>query len=65
MNEYWDSREQWVDESRCIVCKTPSAEFVCSATCEDVQDWLRNHAPVLDWENLGEFIAQQHEPSYC
>jgi hypothetical protein len=36
MDEYWDSQDQWVDESRCIVCKGSSAELVCSATCSDV-----------------------------
>lgn len=36
MDEYWDSEDQWVDESRCIVCKSYSAELVCSVTCSDL-----------------------------
>lgn len=36
MDEFWDSGDQWYDESRCIVCKTRSSDLVCSATCEDV-----------------------------
>lgn len=54
------------EDPRCIVCSVVVYDglIVCSATCEDVQDWSDNHAPVLDWEGLGEFIAQQHEPNY-
>lgn len=39
MDEYWDGDDQWVDESRCIVCKVRliySTDLVCSATCQDV-----------------------------
>lgn len=36
MDDYWDSEDQWLDESRCIVCDTRSFELICSATCSDV-----------------------------
>lgn len=51
MDEYWDSEDQWIDEARCLVCKTnlgPSGLFVCSATCGDLLE-LRGEtcAPTL------------------
>jgi hypothetical protein len=39
MDDYWDSEDQWLEESRCLVCKANiglSDLFVCSATCEDL-----------------------------
>lgn len=63
MDDYWDNEDQWQDESRCIVCKTRSPELVCSATCEDMRELLHlRQSPVMDWEGLGDFIAETHEP---
>lgn len=47
MDDYWDSDDQWQDESRCIVCKGRSSELVCSATCEDVLTIRRELASAL------------------
>ncbi len=50
---------------RCIVCSVVVVDglIVCSATCEDIQDLLREQrTPAMDWEYLGEFVAEMHEP---
>lgn len=36
MDEYWDSDDQWQDESRCIVCSTRSQDYICSVTCGEI-----------------------------
>ncbi len=53
MDEYWDSRDQWVGESRCIVCDDLSAELVCSATCSDVLSF-KGQAWILQEEALSD-----------
>lgn len=52
------------EPSRCLVCSVVvyDDEIICSAVCMDL--WVRTgrRTPVMDWEDLGGFIAQQHEP---
>lgn len=36
MDEYWDTEDQWCNEGVCIVCRTRSEEYICSAACSDV-----------------------------
>jgi predicted nucleic acid-binding Zn ribbon protein len=41
MNEHYDSWDQWIEESRCMICGSNmkySDGVVCSATCADVLD---------------------------
>lgn len=50
----------------CLVCSVvvTDGSLICSATCEDMQAIMGAYrAPVMDWEGLGEFIAEQHEPT--
>lgn len=53
--------------SECINCGADmeySSEVICSATCADLQSrgLRRQNTDMDDWENLGEFVAEQHEP---
>lgn len=49
----------------CLVCSVvvTDGSLICSATCDEIMTLGQfRRQPELDWENLGDFIAQQHEP---
>lgn len=50
----------------CLVCGVvvTDGSLICSATCDDIKALMGIiNAPAMDWEDLGDFIARQHEPS--
>lgn len=63
---YW--KNPIVEEPpECLVCGVIVYDglIVCSATCEDVWAVMGSRSePQMDWEDLGEFIAKQHEPQF-
>lgn len=50
----------------CLACGVvvTDGSLICSASCETIMALTRIlNAPAMDWEDLGDFIAKQHEPS--
>lgn len=41
---------EWVDTSKCLVCRAPSAELICSVTCEEIQ-LFAHREPLMDWSD--------------
>lgn len=51
----------------CLACGTIVYDglIICSATCEDIWKVMGSRSePQMDWGDLDEFIAEQHESRY-